>query len=334
MNTTSKNLYLTPIEYIKHVFERKDIVFLSEDHAVKENLDFVKELIPHLYEVGVDYLGMEFGAQEDQNELDKLVTGDQYNTQKARDLMFNYNVIFPYKEYMDLYKAVFDFNQTLGPSEKKFRLLNISYVYDWSKFNPPYTEENKVAVFHRGEIETFRKDIIVEEVINKNKKILILTGTYHAFTKVRFKSTDNMAFGQQVYDLVPDKTYTIHFHEKSYDMKGNRILPCGGKLEDYLNKYDSPCGFDLEDNPIGDYPIEGEEKIEDGIETLRELFDGYIYLKPLEERSGCTVDYHYLDGRDFQDVLDQFPDPHWHEPITNVKEYWKMVERFVDLKSR
>lgn len=57
------------MKFIKDIFKSKDVVFLSEDHAVKENLEFVSEMIPFLYEAKVYNLGMEFGAFEDQEKL-------------------------------------------------------------------------------------------------------------------------------------------------------------------------------------------------------------------------------------------------------------------------
>ena len=76
-------------DFVIDVFRTKDIVFLAEDHAIKNNLLFVKQLIPDLYKAGVYYLGMEFGASEDQDILDNLVTGDSFSMNKARELMFH-----------------------------------------------------------------------------------------------------------------------------------------------------------------------------------------------------------------------------------------------------
>lgn len=42
--------YMTPKEYVLSKFRRYDIVFLGEEHYIKQNLEFVHDLIPALYE--------------------------------------------------------------------------------------------------------------------------------------------------------------------------------------------------------------------------------------------------------------------------------------------
>lgn len=53
-----------PKDYLVSKFRNYPLVLLGEDHAVKENLDFVKSIIPDLYKAGVYNLCMEFGAFE------------------------------------------------------------------------------------------------------------------------------------------------------------------------------------------------------------------------------------------------------------------------------
>jgi hypothetical protein len=60
------NNKMSPQEYIASKFAAKDIILLSEEHRVKENLELVKSLIPILYKNGVYAIGMEFGASENQ----------------------------------------------------------------------------------------------------------------------------------------------------------------------------------------------------------------------------------------------------------------------------
>ena len=75
---------LSPGDYIVKTFERYDVVFLGEQHVIKENLLFVQQLIPQLYENGILTLGMEFGANEVQDKLDELVTSEVYDENLAK----------------------------------------------------------------------------------------------------------------------------------------------------------------------------------------------------------------------------------------------------------
>ena len=62
-----------PQAYVLRQFEHADLVLLGEDHAIAQNLAFVRDLIPQLHRAGIGNLVMEFGAQEDQRELDRLL---------------------------------------------------------------------------------------------------------------------------------------------------------------------------------------------------------------------------------------------------------------------
>lgn len=325
---------MNPIDFILKVFETKDIVFLAEDHAVKENLLFVKKLIPYLYKKGIRVLGMEFGAQEDQSRLDQLLTSQSFDRMIARDIMFNYNVFFPYKKYMDLYEAIQQFNLTLNSHEPPFMILNLSYVYDWTQYSEPYTDEKRSRVFHQGDIETFRYNIVKTRIIEKNLKILILTGTIHAITKYRFQHTPNRFFGQLVYDELPNQTYSIYLHEYFKDDNGLKNSPSEGEIEVYCLPYSEGLGMDLQTHKIGDYKVESAYKEDRSCVLMKDIFDGYIYLKPLKMRSGCTIDIDFLKNKNFNQVLSQFPDPNWHKPPKTLREYWKMVKNYVNLEKR
>ena len=76
-------------------------------------------MIPKLYAHGIYMLGMEFGAYEDQKQLDSLINAPRYNENLARQLMFNYNTRWAIVEYMNLYKAAWEWNHSLPEQAKK-----------------------------------------------------------------------------------------------------------------------------------------------------------------------------------------------------------------------
>lgn len=102
-----KENFLTPEQYIISKFVEHQVILLGEDHAVKSNLQLVINLIPLLYEAGIYNFGMEFGASEDQADLDRLINSEEYDELEERRLMFNFNVKWAYKEYTDIYKAAY-----------------------------------------------------------------------------------------------------------------------------------------------------------------------------------------------------------------------------------
>ncbi len=133
---------------------------------------------------------MEFGSTEMQAKVDSLMSAPAYNEQLVRDIMYFHNSAWPYKEYLELYKAVWDFNRTLKKGQKKFRMLHLSYQYDWENFEGEMTVAKRKKVFHRGGDEFWAKRV-EKEVIAKKEKVLCLVGgasRVHPILSVAYRS--------------------------------------------------------------------------------------------------------------------------------------------------
>lgn len=342
-----KENFLTPEQYIISKFKEHEIILLGEDHAVKNNLDLVINLIPLLYHAGIYNLGMEFGASEDQADLDRLITGEKYDEIEERRLMFNYNVKWAYNEYTDIYKAAWKFNNSLPKDAKKFRILNLSYIYNWEGFSGMRTPINFKKIFHKGNIEAFRANLVEREILSKGERLLILTGTPHAFTKFKnpiFEGNADQFFilqggwlGNRLYEKFGSRIFNIIMHQPALNI--NTLLPdttSGIKtietVMDILGN--KPVGFDLLNTVMGDIPDDSHNSILYKNFTLKEMFDGYIFTKPIREQHGCTVDYSYLKGKSFEEVQKNWPDKDWTPIPKNEDDYWKGIESYANLRKR
>lgn len=342
-----KENFLTPEQYIISKFKEHQVILLGEDHAVKNNLDLVINLIPLLYEAGIYNFGMEFGASEDQEDLDLLITSEEYDEAKARRLMFNYNVKWAYKEYTEIYKAAWKLNKSLPKDAKKFRILNLSYVYDWEGFSGMRTPVSFKNIFHKGNIEAFRAKLVEREILSKGEKLLVLTGTPHAFTKFKNPVFEGNAdqfyilqcgwFGNRLYEKFGSRIFNIILHQPV--MNKNTLLPDitdGIKtietvMEGLGNK---SSGFDLVSTVMGDIQDDSYNSIPYENFTLKEVSDGYIFTAPIRELKGCTVDYEYLKDKSFQEIQNNWPDKDWTPIPNNEEEYWNRIEEYVNLRKR
>jgi hypothetical protein len=303
-----------PKQFIQALFKSVDVVLLAESHGVRDNLTWLHDLIPTLYQAGVDFIGMEFGAEEDQVILDQLITNPVYDEVLARKLMFHYNVIFPYKEYMDVYRHVHAFNQALPVGSKAFRILNLSYIYNWKDYTIPDSLEKRAKVFHRGDIDYFRFQLIKNEVLDQHKKILVLTGTPHAYTKSHIINHDYTFLGEYLYKYNQSRVSNLFIHEFVYDELGKCFRPP-------FKETTSPYCIDLKNDSQGLEPIYPNAK-----KQWKDVFDGYLYIAPLTSRRSCQIDYKFLDEHSWQDIMNQFPDPNWHKPPNDILEYWTFVQ--------
>lgn len=179
----------TPNDYVIEKFKTHDIIFIGENHYIKQPVDFVKGLIPQLYENGIYNLGTEFIRYSDTDLMDKLITDSVYNEKLAIDITFNSLWHWGYQEYIDIYKEAWELNNKLPKSAQKFRIFGIEGDMDWSfvnseeDFNNP---EIRAKVFKSSsqfkESEGLSAFAIQKEVLDKGEKALIHSGIHHAFT--------------------------------------------------------------------------------------------------------------------------------------------------------
>jgi len=348
LRTYLSTYWQTPEQYIVNTFRQHDVVLLAEDHAICHNLQLAHTLIPLLYQAGVRHFGMEFGASEDQSDLDALVTAAHYDEDTARRLMFNYNVGWAFKEYLDIYRAAWALNRTLPPSAPKFRILNLSYRYQWEGAPVVRTPENARMIYHRGPVDGYRAARVRSEVLDKGEKVLILTGTPHAFTRYRIPLYDFNAdgfvrfeernLGQRLYQLAPERVFCILLHQpfpSQWQGGAELVFPARGAIDQVMATYDDRrVGFDLKGTPFG-------ELIEDSYYAtgstdfrLGQLADGYVYERPFADFAGCTLDEAFLTQENWPEAQRQFPDPDWHQRPETLAEYWAQIRSYVDIPQR
>lgn len=193
----------TARQLVLELFAKHDVVLLGENHGVSENFDFIRSLIPELHAAGVRNIALEFAANEKQQQADELVLGDTYDEQISRDMLFAYNVAWPYKEYQDVHKHVWNFNQTV---EDKMRVLHASYIYDWSKWQGTRDQESMNLVMHRGDYNKFRADRISESQ-SKGGKVLGIFGAVHAVRDKRNLEVFGMSQEAQTLGMLLDRAH-------------------------------------------------------------------------------------------------------------------------------
>lgn len=336
-----------PSDYLISKFNKANVVLLAEDHAVKENLNFVKSLIPILYKNNIT-LGMEFGAYEDQNRLDSLITAPEYDEKVARQIMFNYNTKWAISEYMELYKAAWKLNKSLGNNERKFKILNVSYRYNWTNFSGARSPENMQIVFPKGNTEDFRYKIIEQEILDKNQKILVLTGTIHAFTFYQFPHYDytspgfvrfeSRMLGNLLYSKYGDKITSIVLHQPFPNKLNHQpalVSPANGDVEKIISCLgNKQVGFDLKGTSAGKLIDSSYYSMGYRNFKLENLFDGYIFLSPIKNLHSCNLDYQFVVNENFKEAVINFPDPDWQPRPDNLEEYWNLVKEYTNITKR
>ncbi|UCH83583.1 MAG: ChaN family lipoprotein [Candidatus Latescibacterota bacterium] len=296
---------MAPDQYVIKKFQNHDVIFLGESHYNRHDPVFIQELIPVLYENGIRTLATEFARREDQNLVDSLLAGDEYNGGLAREIQFRQNVLFGFREYIDIFEVAWTLNQSLGPDDIPFRIIAMNNSPDWSFVKTKAdrdSDEVKRKVWHGETEEDWAK--VVLDAVNNGEKVLVYCGMHHAFSKYKqpavnfqtgeFYRFDDSRVGNFVFRAIGNRALTISLHHAwhSSDGEPSSVYAADGYIDAVMHELGDkhyPAGFDIAGSPFADFPGEtsaykyGYEKFK-----LAMFCDGYIYRKPLSEYEGVS----------------------------------------------
>ncbi len=323
---------VAPTTYVINKFNDHDVIFIGENHWIKQQVEFVKDLIPVLYENGIYNLGTEFLNYEDTETANQLITAETFDDKLAEEIAFNSDWGWGYKEYIDVYKKAWELNKNLPNDAKRFKIFGIQEVMDFSYVqkeedfqNPEIMSKVFAGSYEFDEDEGYSAHAIQTEVLDKGEKALIHSGIHHAFTSYyqpRFNAAtksfggvyEKERMGNLVKNKIGDKTMTIFLHgswgseddtEEVFPVEG--VLDRLFSIEDY-QKY-MPFGVDTENTPFGDLAGENS-KYKYGYPnfSLKDFCDGYIFFTPISDYEVVTqisdfikpeqVDY--IKGQEFE----------------------------------
>ena len=290
----------SPTEYVVSKFNHYDYVFLGEYHRIKHDVDFVSALIPHLYENGVRTLAYECEASS-QAVVDDVLTAKEWNEQLLyHSLSTGFGIFWGYTEYLNIFKKVWEFNQTLKPDQPKFRIVLLTA--DWT----PCQED----AFANIEPDEFMADILEKEVISKQEKALIFCGIHHAFTNYKqpvydfeqdtlVRLNDNR-FGNIIHKKYSEKTFTVFLHSPWVSNQGweaQCVKPANGMIDSLMAMLGNvPIAFDVKNTVMGKlkaddtYYAFGYENFK-----LEDFCDGYIFFAPYKEMKFVTPEPNFYN---------------------------------------
>jgi hypothetical protein len=202
-----------PFKFVADKFDDHSIVFIGENHKRKQDLDFLNQLIPYLYQTKkINIIGWEFGAQEYQRDADSVVTASEFDRRKAISVMRRSMFYWCWEEYLNIFKTIWQVNKGISKEEDKIKFLQLNTTYVSKLWNSTHHE---AQVKERTKnFDNILPSIIEKVVIQKNKKILIYCGLHHSMTKFKtpkafFIKNNELRAGQILYAKYPDKIFQI-----------------------------------------------------------------------------------------------------------------------------
>ncbi len=297
---------LPPVDYVISKFIDHDVVFLGEFHRIKDNPVLVQQLIPRLYENGIFVLATEFANEVDQALIDSLLSGSTYDENLVRHIQVKHYSLWPWQEYLDIYKAAWELNRSLPDTARPFRILGINCDLDWTpvKTKDDFQKPEIRQQVWKGCSEENWSEVILEQT-RKGEKVFVYCGSHHAFTKYRqpvvsaegeFIRFCDIRVGNYVREEIGDRAMTIYMHGPWFGLKSQYgeadHRPIGGAIDQlmaHLGTEAGPAGFDVISTPFGKL---GDDKAiySAGYEnfTLDDFCDGYIWFRPFAEVETVT----------------------------------------------
>ena len=111
---------------------------------------------------------------------------------------------------------------------------------------------------------------------------------------INFADYDDGFLGNWLYKKYPEKVFNVDLHCSLFgrpDQKAAETSPANGAIEQIMKemKY-QPAGFDLIGSPLAALPDSSTYSQGYKNFVIGQLFDGYIFLKPYDQMTGCTID--------------------------------------------
>lgn len=277
-----------PAEYIASKTAEHRVVIAGENHWQRADAELIAALVPALRQHGVA-LAMEFFHAPQQNDLDALLSANEWNEPLANSIMRGAD--WPYVQYRDILRAAWSANRT--PSDAApMRVIAIGPPDDWRKQGLDYD------AFMAGRVFDYTKD--------EQHRLLIYCGMHHAFT--RYVQVDRRRNGRAIEFM--DRLGNILWRrlgEEVFVVALHKPDPCGGTGDkpstEFCAPFDGlldcaatraggrPVAFDILGSPVAEakFPAASYYAWRHPLLRLIDYADGYVWQGPVD--SAPMVDF-------------------------------------------
>ncbi len=338
------NCHTSAADYVLQLFERYDIVILGErDHRDTTQYDLIEQIVsdPRFIEK-VGHVMTESGVYNMTEEVDRIVNAsyasfgefdaalwDAYknidytplwektNFYQYLHSIYRVNRKLPAhrKIHVSLLDVPFSWRQSAGMTHERFRtFLKMWDQKDWVMASNTLTELYKIF-----------------ESPDTRKKALIVFNAPHSYSIGPRKRNGRYA-GQIIKELLPGRVVNVMLNWTKRQPDGltqqgkwdAAFAACGNKS----------IGFDLAGTPFGEDRFDLNPRHFRGRKKYKEIYDGFIFYKPVEEwvfacgiPERCDSDFEqelaWRDGAIWDGVPANSP-----EEIVEIKDYYTTLRSF------
>jgi len=298
-----------PVDYVLGKLETHDLVMIGERHWTHEEPMFLHEVLRHCYEQRpINYLYLEIGRFVDQCKVESFLSSASYDPSTVIEILRDsYDLGYGYQEYLDVFRFIYEMNQSSPPSRRVEIILTdgppdeIDLWATIQEFLHTPTrmhedEKNRLVGWLDDALrdrDRFMASIIEATFLQyQGLKGIFYGGYAHIRKNIHKKDYGRMHFklGGLLDQAYPGRVFSITLHQMPRDWadpKSNEAV------EALLERSGRPIGFDLSGHQIGDL-----RTFYSGIkesEKLSQMFDGYVILNRNGDYHKCAFVPNFYD---------------------------------------
>lgn len=315
--------------FVVDSFDAHDLVLLGETGYVKQQLEFLADLIPRLDAAGIHHLGFQYANRSDQDRIDELLGGTTFDEDLAERILFDHMVILGYEEHRDVYRAAWQVNRGKSEDDEPFRIIGLSHEIDYTLIEEQDDVEEADTLqqlFSDGVPDDIMAETVMERIVDPGHRAVVYTKFEHAFTDFEQPQyaqrmaeqgfANQQRMGNTLADRLGNRVMTTIFHMPIRDTRSRfgYGYPVGGVIEKAVEKLPegtSTIGFDVSASPYAEAPITSDT-ITEGLEeelTFERFTDGYLVIGQLASYEAVTPIEGFITEENIARAREEFPGP-------------------------
>ncbi len=315
-------------DYVVESLQGRDLVLIGETGFIKEQLEFLAELIPVLDTAGIRHLGFQYANRDDQELIDRLLTAPDFDESLANRILFEHMVVMGYEEHRDVFRAAWNVNRGKGDGEQPFRIIGISRTPDYRVIRTEEDADDPEVLrqaFARGIPDEVMAESIMQQIVEPGHRGVAYMRLEHAYTgfaqeQYRGRMEDRGFPGQKragniLADRLGARVMSIIMHTPLQDSRSRFGFgyPLGGLLERVKSELPEGHrpGFTVRESPYAEAPITSDMITEgrEGDLPFEQYADGYLLISRIADYRAVTPIPGFITADNLERARTDFPGP-------------------------
>jgi len=314
-----------PDAYLLGMLDDHTVVFLGEFGRIREQVEFVRSILPRLYAEGHTAVGLSHVRAVDQESIDQVILAASFDEEAVRELLFRRKVLWGYREYLELFRTAWELNAGRTEGQDPFQIVGLGARTEYSHVRSAADMEDAAIlrrVFPDGLPDEAMAEAVLNFVADTGRGLLVYTGIESSFT--RFVDRQYAAAvslqgigregraGNLVYRELGDRVATVLLHSPWPDSgeRGGLSYPLRGLLDALFEQNPVPIGWSLGGTLLAEHPVERGLYV-DGRDDIRfgQMTCGYIMLSPLSNYRAVEAIPGFITANNLETAIAEFPGP-------------------------